>query len=548
MAKTPKSISLRSLRACSIDPKWLYERLRSDLHQGDFRNRYLLDSVLSKYAEPSPASKELRHRRALAKLLWTDRENGRTVKRLETNPEILPGVSAASIKLLVAREVSRILGPFTFDAFASASFSSGASTSRRRTEAGVAEKFDGIGDVTTQALPYFVAASNLDPVWRRNLTIAMLENDRTTSYNLVPGNVCFTVPKKDDIDRAACKEPDFNMYLQKGCGDFIRSRLRRDGIDLNDQSVNQRLARQGSIDGSLATLDLSAASDSITWKLVMELLPFDWFNHLDNIRSKRTFINGKWRTMNLFSTMGNGFTFELESLLFYSMCIVATRLSGISHPTIGVYGDDLIVPTQSAEYLILILNYFGFRTNVDKSFVEGPFRESCGGHYYNGRDVTPFYVREPINDVTRVIWLLNKIREWSSEGTDFCLQLEDLWYEIYHKFPILHLVTGYARIDSILSVAHPVIREGRLKNQSRSKHNPSNGALCAQLRSNPSALIFNYHCGKIRASVRDGASYSRKSFPTGKWFITKPSSIEDAYCSTLQYGDIPSFSRELSSR
>lgn len=548
MAKTPKSISLRSLRACSLDPKWLFERLRSNLDEGDFRNRYLLDSVLSKYAEPSPASKELRHRRALAKLLWTDRENGRTVKRLETNPEILPGVSAASIKLLVAREVTRILGPFSFDAFASASFSSGASTSRRRTDAGVAEKFDGIGDVTADAYPYFVAASNLDPIWRRNLTIAMLESGRDTAYNIVPGNICFTVPKKDDIDRAACKEPDFNMYLQKGIGDFIRSRLRRDGIDLNDQSVNQRLARKGSIDGSLATLDLSAASDSITWKLVMELLPFEWFCHLDSIRSKHTYINGKWRTMNLFSTMGNGFTFELESLLFYAMCIVAVRLSGCSNATIGVYGDDLIVPTEASSGLISILAYFGFRTNVDKSFVEGPFRESCGGHYYNGRDVTPFYVREPINDVTRVIWLLNKIREWSSEGSGYCTLLEDLWYEIYYKFPLLESITGFARIDSILSVAHPTRRTGRLKNSTRTKHNPSNGALCAQLRSNPSALIFNYKCGKVRASVRDGASYSRKSFLTGKWFITKPSPVEESYCSALQYGDIPFFSRELSSR
>lgn len=334
MASTPKSINLRSLHACSIDPKWLCERLRSHLNEGDFRDRYLLDNVVSKYADPCPKSEERRHRRALAKLLWTDRENGRTIARLETNPEILPGVSASSIKLLVAREVSRILGPFTFSAFASASFSSGASTSRSRTDAGVAEKFNGIGDVTVPALPYFVAASEHDHIWRRNLTIAMLENDRDAAYNVVPGNICFTVPKKDDINRAACKEPDFNMYLQKGVGDYIRRKLRRDGINLNDQSVNQRLARQGSVDGSLATLDLSAASDSITWKLVMELLPHEWFTHLDNIRSKRTFINGKWRTMNLFSTMGNGFTFELESLLFYAMAIVAVRLTS-SNTTIG---------------------------------------------------------------------------------------------------------------------------------------------------------------------------------------------------------------------
>jgi hypothetical protein len=504
---------------------------------------------VSKYADPDPRSKERRHRKALAKLLWTDRVNGQTALRLDTNPEILPGVSASSIKLLVAREVSRILGPFSFNAFASSTFSSGASTSRRRTDSGVSEKFNGIGDVTPTALPYFIAASDHDPAWRRSLTTAMLESNRDTCYNFVPGNVCFTVPKKDDIDRAACKEPDFNMYLQKGCGDYIRRALKRDGIDLNDQSVNQRLAREGSIDGSLATLDLSAASDSITGKLVLELLPYEWFRHLDNIRSKQTFINNKWRSLNLFSTMGNGFTFELESLLFYAMCIVAVRLSDVDSSIIGVYGDDLIVPTEASGPLIEILKYFGFSTNVEKSFVEGPFRESCGGHYYNGQDVTPFYVREPITDVTRVIWLLNKIRHWSSNGSGYCSQLEDLWYEIYHKFPILERLAGPAQADSILSVRHPSLMNGVLKNKSRSKLNPSHGAFTAQIRANPTVMLFNYACGKVRAAVRDGSTYSRKSFLTGKWQVKSYHDLfKDGRCVSLHCGsNIPTFERELNS-
>lgn len=100
-----------------------------------------------------------------------------------------------------------------------------------------------------------------------------------------------------------------NMYLQKGVGTFIRNRLRSVGIDLNDQTRNQELARIGSIDGSLATLDLSSASDSVSDRLVWTLLPPKLYSYLDMIRSHYTLLdNGSLHRWNLFSTMGNGFT------------------------------------------------------------------------------------------------------------------------------------------------------------------------------------------------------------------------------------------------
>ena len=145
----------------------------------------------------------------------------------------------------------------------------------------------------------------------------------------VNGNVMFTVPKNSEIDRCACKEPDLNMFLQKGFGNQIRYLLKKKaGVDLNNQLINRELARVGSVDGSLMTVDLSSASDSVTSALVGRLLPPDWFWYLDLVRSPVTMIDGEVHLNEMFSSMGNGFTFELESLLFYAITRATAYFGG----------------------------------------------------------------------------------------------------------------------------------------------------------------------------------------------------------------------------
>jgi hypothetical protein len=61
-----------------------------------------------------------------------------------------------------------------------------------------------------------------------------------------------------------------------------------------------------------------------------------------------------------------------------------------------VYGDDLVVPADEAPSVIEDLELFGLKVNSAKSFWTGKFRESCGGDYYDGRDVTPVYCRRPL--------------------------------------------------------------------------------------------------------------------------------------------------------
>lgn len=106
----------------------------------------------------------------------------------------------------------------------------------------------------------------------------------TVNLDIVPGRLCF-VPKNAKTDRAIVNEPGLNVMYQLGIGRYITQRLKRFGVDIHDQSYNQRLAREGSLTGALATLDLSSASDTIAYGLVLDLLPIDWFVLLDNGRS-----------------------------------------------------------------------------------------------------------------------------------------------------------------------------------------------------------------------------------------------------------------------
>lgn len=206
---------------------------------------------------------------------------------------------------------------------------------------------------------------------------------------IVSGSRFTTVPKSWKTDRGIMIEPIFNTYVQKGIGAAIRARLKRVGIDLTDQGINQAMALRGSRTGELATIDLSMASDTISYLLVMDLLPWDWFQLLDAARSPSTEMpDGTSVILEKFSSMGNGATFELESLIFWAVLSVVCGDENIS-----VYGDDLICPTEHAQDVLDAITLLGFIPNVDKTFVDGPFRESCGKDYWLGTDVRPVFLK-----------------------------------------------------------------------------------------------------------------------------------------------------------
>ena len=209
------------------------------------------------------------------------------------------------------------------------------------------------------------------------------------------------MPKTAKIGRFICKPCSGNAFIQTSLGQSLRQRLLRQGIDFTyAQDVHKRLAWMGSIRGHLVTDDQKWASSLIYRSLVKWLVPESWFKHLDAARDQRIFMpDGTIHALNQFATQGNGFCFELESIIFLGLLRTAAYHSGVSirDPNIRVFGDDLIYPIKMLEKVRAIGRNVGFITNVDKSFSEGPFRESCGGDYLEGMDVRPIYLNRDIN-------------------------------------------------------------------------------------------------------------------------------------------------------
>ena len=208
------------------------------------------------------------------------------------------------------------------------------------------------------------------------------------SFKTVHSNRVVTVPKNWKTERTIACEPEGNLALQLALDGYIKRRLRAKlGIDLSDQSRNQELAREASVSDEYSTLDLSMASDTLAFNTVVMLLPFDWWSFAADVRSPLGDGFGKTFKYAKFSSMGNGATFTLETLIFGSIVKACTN------KPFAVYGDDIVVSTDAVEMVLHLLDLFGFKVNKDKSFTSGPFRESCGKDWYLGVDVTPFYLR-----------------------------------------------------------------------------------------------------------------------------------------------------------
>jgi len=245
----------------------------------------------------------------------------------------------------------------------------------------------------------------------------------------VRGNQFFTVPKNSKTDRACAKEPSVNVYYQLALGRTLRSRLKRAGIDLDHgQETHRRLACEGSLSGRWATIDLSNASDTLCKNLVKLLLPPEWYELLAELRSPTTLLGDRVNYLEKFSSMGNGFTFELETLIFACLAAVAGGL------TLGsdcyVYGDDIIVPTHVADDVLSSLRFCGFTPNRRKTFTSWQFRESCGGDFFNGVAVRPHFVKAIPAAPQEVISLLNGVRRVNSRRRIISPKYWLRWYEL----------------------------------------------------------------------------------------------------------------------
>lgn len=212
------------------------------------------------------------------------------------------------------------------------------------------------------------------------------------------------VPKNAKTHRTVLVEPWINGVIQGGYGKYISRRLRHVGVDLSDQGLNKASARLGSLTGDLATLDLSSASDLISIGLVEHLLPVDWYMALYSCRTPFAVDDETRYELAKFSSMGNGFTFPLQSLIFWAL-VTSVQDTFQDAKRVRVYGDDIICPTVSVPAVLEVFQYCGFSVNMEKSYWEGPFRESCGGDYYLGVNIRPLYIKDPLS--MKVLFILH---------------------------------------------------------------------------------------------------------------------------------------------
>jgi len=244
------------------------------------------------------------------------------------------------------------------------------------------------------------------------------------------------VPKSAKTHRPIVVEPALNGLWQLGVGSYLKGRLASLGIDLRDQEVNRKLALQGSITGSHATIDLKSASDTLSLGVVSELVPSEWVEFLHQLRTGHICYDDRVHELEKFSSMGNGFTFELESSIFWAIARACMRVSGVDDQELGIYGDDIVIPTNAVSLLMEVLDWAGFWVNPQKSFWTGSFRESCGADWLNGHDVRPFYIKDEVSD--RVLYTLHNWALRRGERELAALALDTTWPSVR-----LHGPDGY---------------------------------------------------------------------------------------------------------
>lgn len=272
------------------------------------------------------------------------------------------------------------------------------------------------------------------PSWRDLESSRLLRGLR---LNKVAASKLSFVPKTVAESRTICIEPALNTFFQKGVQYLLERQLQLYfGIDLsNQQEINRELARIGSIDGSYATIDLTSASDTIAYNLVKTGVPPHQFKYMDWLRTQWAHDGQQDIELQMFSTMGNAFTFPLQTAIFAAAVSAVYRLHGVplrarqrrvlgydgqqlvydeEFPTWGCNGDDIIVRRETYDDVIRLLKLLGFTPNLRKSFNDGFFRESCGADWYKGTLVRGVYCQSARTDQD-INSLINRLMVWSVE-------------------------------------------------------------------------------------------------------------------------------------
>lgn len=343
---------------------------------------------------------------------------------------------------LVRRKIENVLGEFNYRWIYDCNFGPGSDISTSGGFTAAYNKLESPGTCTPRCSRYLSAYVENTLLCR---TIPYNISTRRPDVGTTSGNRVTFVPKNSKTDRSIAVEPRWNIFFQKGVGNYLRKRLKLHSINLNSQEKNQLLAELGSRRGDYATIDLQSASDSLSRELIRFLLPSEWATLLDDLRSWTGTLNGERFIYEKWSSMGNGYTFELESLVFMAICSAFTD-------DISVYGDDLVVPTEHYHEIVELLNCLGFKTNKEKSFCAGPFRESCGSDFFQGYNVTPIYWKGKLDDkgTLRLVNQISRLAARCNDGYHRCSKFRRTHSDLVSGLPQYYQTRGPKSIATVV--------------------------------------------------------------------------------------------------
>lgn len=281
----------------------------------------------------------------------------------------------------------------------------------------------------------FPCGEYLLPNWRHHKSLRqvnILESGTERPVRVI------TVPKTHKTPRIIAIEPTAMQYMQQALREKFYEAIEGDEllsnfIGFTSQPPNQRMALEGSLYGKLATLDLSEASDRVSYRHVSAL--FSRTQHLNEavfaVRSEKADVDGHGIIpLSKYASMGSALTFPIEAMVFLTVIIIGiekslgTRITQAKFKRlvgkVRVYGDDIIVPVEHVYHVIESLEAHGLKVNINKSFWTGKFRESCGKEYYDGTDVSIVRCRRkfPANmaDVQEVVSLISMRNQFYWSG------------------------------------------------------------------------------------------------------------------------------------
>lgn len=358
-----------------------------------------------------------------------------------------------------------------------------------------------------------------------------------------PSSRLMFVPKNYKSLRSVCMEPISRMWFQQAVRGslerFIASSRLSNHIYLHDQTINQLAAMRASIGGHMDTIDLSAASDSVSWRLIKAIFPAVLLKHLQATRSQYVELpdgTEKYHRLAKFAPMGSALCFPIQCLVYTGITVMielaetlkrdwrdCDAFADLSSEQIGqvyystyysmhpsryapyVYGDDIVVSNTTTSSLVEALTSLGFSVNVGKSFRgTQAFRESCGGFYLLGEDVTPIInkigqVNEsvPLKTLTGIIDLANRCKDRNLVMTRKALI----------QFALLYPIDGVKPVNGknpILFSKDPDAGMALLHDSPRNDHLRMRGPSTTSLNSSASRYQrVEYRCISIVAQEDD---------------------------------------------